>query len=391
MALDFVKQIFHWFSGGSVQYHDLQHCMMGDRFWIMATVLLDLAVAAGYIMIAYHWWQNQKRLPTGLAKSALANMRNIFVFCGICGYLFIPIKMFWPAWRLYDFFLVILVFFTWRYAMGTRQLKVIYSELGRSSQLAEDLRKSQEESRKKGFFLNAVSHDLRTPLNALSLQAGLMELQLQSGGDLEAVRRAADEIQSNARAAAELLDQLLEYARVNEAPDGNTMASVRLAELVAKCAAGFQSHAAAKGIYLRVECPEVAVETDGAKLDRIVRNLLSNAIKFTQQGGITITVEATRVHAEIRITDTGIGIAPEHQEHLFHDFYQVSNAERDRQKGFGLGLAIARQLARQLGGEITCQSSAGKGSCFCVELPLAGGSGGAAVRKALEPAAVLVQ
>jgi signal transduction histidine kinase len=344
--------------------------MQNDQFWITLTVTLDLLVAAGYIMIAYHWWTNQKRLPTGLAKSALSNMRNIFLFCGICGYIFIPIKMVWPAWRLYDIFLAALVFFTWRYALSTRQFKVIYSELGRSKQLEEDLHKSKQESRQKGFFLNAVSHDLRTPLNALTLQASLMDLELNNGCDKESLRRAADDIQANARAAADLLDQLLEYARLNEAPERNTIAAVRLHPLLTKCIASFRSTADAKGLYLRVECAEeLVLHTDVVKLDRILRNLLSNALKFTHQGGITIVVEATRQHAEIRITDTGIGIAPEHQEHLFHDFYQVSNHERDRQKGFGLGLAIARHLARQLGGDLSCHSSAGQGSSFCIELP----------------------
>ncbi len=368
--MDYIQNLLRWFSGGSTPYHTLQHCMQNDNLWITATVLLDLLVAAGYVMIAYHWWTNQKRLPPGPAKSALANMRNIFLFCGICGYIFIPIKMVWPAWRLYDFFLAILVFFTWRYALSTRQFKVIYSELGRSKQLEADLHKSQKESRQKGFFLNAVSHDLRTPLNALTLQAGLMELELNGGGDKESLRRVAEDIQVNARAAAELLDQLLEYARLNEAPERNHIVEVRLHSLIAKCVGTFRTTADAKGLHLRIECPEdLTLRTDQIKIDRILRNLLSNALKFTQQGGITIVAEATRHHAEIRVTDTGIGIAPEHQENLFHDFYQVSNHERDRQKGFGLGLAIARQLARQLGGDLTCQSTAGQGSSFCLELP----------------------
>src|SRR3954469_2190319 len=102
--------------------------MKGDVLWISITIALDLAVAAGYGLIALHWSKNARSLPAIPAKSALANMRHIFAFCGICGYVFIPIKMFWPAWRLYDMFLVVLVYFTWKYAWNARDLKVIYSE-----------------------------------------------------------------------------------------------------------------------------------------------------------------------------------------------------------------------------------------------------------------------
>ena len=107
--------------------------------------MLDLAVAAGYGLIAIHWWRNEKLLDNPPAKRALGRMRNIFFFCGICGYIFIPVKMFWPAWRLYDLFLVVLVYFTWRYAWGAKELKVVYSELVRTDQLAADLKHSREE------------------------------------------------------------------------------------------------------------------------------------------------------------------------------------------------------------------------------------------------------
>jgi len=369
-----------WFSGGANQYHTLLHCMNGDTFWIATTVSLDLLVAVGYVIIAFHWWQNQKILPPGSAKKALAGMRNIFVFCGICGYLFIPVKVFWPAWRLYDIFLVLLVYSTWRYALESRQMRVIYSELGKSSKLAEDLRQSREESRKKGFFLNAVSHDLRTPLNALSLQAGLLEMQI-THGSADGVREIAGEIKANARVAGELLDLLLEYARINESSEKNALREVSLNELLTDSAGTFHSAATEKGLTLDVHVPaELSVRTDPLKLDRILRNLVANAIKFTPAGGITIRAhEAPGDRVIIEVVDTGIGIAPEHHARLFDDFFQVANIERDRRKGFGLGLAIARQLARQLGGDIACQSIEGRGSIFSLELPIAPAAGDAAL------------
>jgi hypothetical protein len=113
---------FDWFTGGAQHpYHALYHCMAKDTLWVALTVALDLTVAAGYGVIAYHWWNNARTLPPSPARRALNTMRNIFVFCCICGYVFIPVKMIWPAWRLYDMFLVVLAFYTWRYAWGARK------------------------------------------------------------------------------------------------------------------------------------------------------------------------------------------------------------------------------------------------------------------------------
>src|SRR5262245_5423746 len=125
IAGNFMQAFLDWFTGGAERpYMRLAGCMRHDVLWIGITLALDLAVASGYVLIAMHWWRNQKHLPDVPAKRALAHMRNIFLFCGICGYLFIPIKMFWPAWRLYDIFMGFLVYFTWRYALRARELKV---------------------------------------------------------------------------------------------------------------------------------------------------------------------------------------------------------------------------------------------------------------------------
>ena len=119
-----LQSVYEWLAGNG-RYHTLVHCMGRDSFWIIVTVLLDLTVAAGYGVIALHWWRNQRHLPESAAKRALGTMRNIFLFCGICGYVFIPVKMVWPAWRLYDLFMLALAYYTWRYAWGAKDLKVV--------------------------------------------------------------------------------------------------------------------------------------------------------------------------------------------------------------------------------------------------------------------------
>ncbi len=360
---------FQWFAGGTHPYHTLYHCMGNDTLWVTLTVVFDLTVAAGYTVIAYHWWQNQRNSPNTPAKAALRNMRNIFIFCAFCGYVFIPVKMFWPAWRLYDMFMAFLVYYTWRYALGAMNLKVIYNELGQSQKLKEDLEKSQEESRQKSFFLNAISHDLRTPLNGLLLQAQVARLSVDSQ-DEPGLRQAVKEMEAGARATADLLDALLQCARLDWIGDPVQKTTFDLDEVLAMVIAGSQAQASQKGLNLRLECPlHLRILTDKVKLERIVANLVANAVKFTDTGSVRVAVQTAASGLEIHVVDTGQGMSPQQQEHAFDEFYQVQNRERDRSKGFGLGLAIARRMARQLGGDIELESALGSGSRFSVLLP----------------------
>jgi signal transduction histidine kinase len=368
--MESLRQLMQWFTGGArTPYMTLEHCMSHDYLWIWITVVLDLSVAAGYVVIAMHWYRNQRLLPDVPAKRALSNMRNIFLFCGICGYIFIPIKMVWPAWRLYDLFLAVLVYYTWRYAWNSRELKVVYSELGRTTQLADDVEKYREESRRKSAFLNAISHDLRTPLNALTLQMELAELT-NASGDQDETARVLAEIRSTVRSTTGMLDALLDFARIEQGIDGATITTFSLDGLLQEIASRYKASAESKQLFLRVQtAPPVTLHTDRLKLERIVTNLLDNALKFTNNGGVRIEYESAHGGAELHVIDTGPGIEEQHQQRLFDDFYQVHNRERNRVKGFGMGLAIARRLARQLGGDVSLVSAAGGGSRFSLVLP----------------------
>jgi signal transduction histidine kinase len=361
--------ILHWFTGGDNQYMRLYSCMRQDTFWVALTITLDFSIAIGYAIIAWHWWRNQRNLPDIPAKRVLATIRNIFIFCGLCGYLFIPIKMVWPAWRLYDVALLFLSYSTWRYVLFATTLKVVYTELGRTSALAAELERSQAESHRKSQFLNALSHDLRTPLNGLSLQASLAEMAVKQG-DEAALLQSLSEIRASTRATATLLNSLLESARA-----GGTDASVVpthfcLDELMNEVGRRLEPSASAKALSLRIGSAGGAkVFMDRTRLDRILTNLLSNAIKFTEAGSIRVEVDLSGSAMELHVIDTGIGIPTERQQYLFDEFYQIHNHERDPSKGFGLGLSIARRLARQAGGDITVDSAVGRGSRFSVLLP----------------------
>src|SRR5262249_45048530 len=154
-----------------------------------------------------------------------------------------------------------------------------------------------------------------------------------------------------------LLDRLLEAARLGIVDEPNVPATFALRKLLDKIVSHFGVEAQAKNLVLRLHCPsELTLTTDFVKLDRVITNLVGNAVKFTSTGSVTLEVEHGRTGVEIHVIDTGPGIADEHKEHLFDEFFQIQNHERDRKKGFGLGLAIARRLARQLGGDVAVES-----------------------------------
>jgi len=365
---DSASNFFYWFSGGEQQYHTLFHCLNNDTFWIASTVVLDIVVAIGYLIIARHWYAHERQLAPTPARLALHRMRNIFFFCGICGYIFIPIKMFYPAWRLYDIVMLFLAYSTWRYAIGSRQLKVIYNELGQSEKLKLELAQSRSETKKKTFFLNAISHDLRTPLNGLMLQTDLAVMSAEAG-DTVAAAQALEEVRTSARAAAEMLNTLLEYARLDGTDEPVQRTNTDLSRLIREVLSQFHAAADEKKITLSYSGPsELRVKIDGTKLERLLSNLVSNAVKFTSQGGVRVEANRRGTDLEIHVIDSGVGIAAEHRDRLFEEFYQVSNHERDKRKGFGLGLSIARQLAEQLGGRISVESTVGRGSRFSVAL-----------------------
>jgi signal transduction histidine kinase/DNA-binding NarL/FixJ family response regulator len=220
----------------------------------------------------------------------------------------------------------------------------------------------------KTRYLVAVSHEIRSPLNAIYGYAQLLERE-----DAIPPAEAAGVIRRSAEHLTNLVEGLLDISRIESGVLKFRQDIVRLPGLLDHVVDMFRMQAAAKGLSLdyTVEGRLPAfVRTDEKRLRQILINLLSNAIKYTQRGGATLSVRYRSQIAFIEVRDTGIGIAPEDQERIFEPFERGSSPETALEPGIGLGLAITRVLARILGGEVTVSSVAGQGSSFQLQLML---------------------
>ena len=249
-------------------------------------------------------------------------------------------------------------------------------ELGRRAGSALDnarlFREAQQASRMKDEFLSTLSHELRTPLTAI---LGWTHLLSVTEPTLEKVRRGVQVIERNARAQAQLVDDLLDVSRIVSGKMRLQVAEVDPIVVVQAALETVRPSAEARQVrLLPVLDPQAGpILGDADRLQQAVWNLLSNAIKFTPRDG-RVQVRLARVdsHIEIAVTDTGVGIAPAFLPRVFERFLQADASVSREYGGLGLGLSIARQLAELHGGTIEAHSEGlGKGATFTIKLPLA--------------------
>jgi CheY-like chemotaxis protein/nitrogen-specific signal transduction histidine kinase len=232
------------------------------------------------------------------------------------------------------------------------------------------LRASEQAQAERLRFFSAANHDLRQPVMAIGLQAEVLRQQLNNGADVPLVQHTVASLARAQQALEGLTNQLLEIGRIEAAADPLQPVAVSLAPLLRELARQF-GHGR-----VRLRCPADAVAwADAVSLRRVLANLVDNAVKFTPRGRVLLAVRARRRDTgrawRVEVRDSGIGIAADAQERVFGDFEQVGNAERNLQRGHGLGLAIVRRLAGQLGIEVSLRSAPGRGSVFGFELPAA--------------------
>jgi CheY-like chemotaxis protein/two-component sensor histidine kinase len=172
------------------------------------------------------------------------------------------------------------------------------------------------------------------------------------------------------QALASQFDALLDISRLDAGVVKVNTNNFRLNGLIERANNEFKPIAEGKGLTLNIDCPDdVTVCTDEALLERIVVNLLSNAVKYTESGNVSATVRVADGHCTIDIVDTGKGIPEEEQSHVFDEFYQVGNPQRDRREGFGLGLSIVQRLVELLDLDLNMTSDVGVGTRFLLTLP----------------------
>jgi signal transduction histidine kinase len=222
----------------------------------------------------------------------------------------------------------------------------------------------------KANFLATMSHELRTPLTAI---IGYDELLAEgvTGEVNDAQRQQLTRIEVNARQLLALIEEILLYARVEAGRESVHLEEVRAKELVDDAIIAVAPTAQAQHLTLTSEAiaPTLTITTDSRKLRQMLINLIENAVKFTEQGSVTVRAFARGTDVVFEVQDTGIGIAPEHLEHVFDAFWQVEQTKKRKAGGSGLGLSTTRRLAKLLGGEVTVESQLHVGSTFRIVLP----------------------
>ncbi|HEY5061102.1 MAG TPA: PAS domain-containing sensor histidine kinase, partial [Gemmatimonadaceae bacterium] len=234
--------------------------------------------------------------------------------------------------------------------------------------------RAEEANRAKMEFLAAMSHELRTPLNAIGGYAQLLELGIH-GSVSDEQREPLMRIRRSQQHLLGIINDILNFSRIDAGQITYDLSTVPVREVLESVGQMIAPLADAKGLTFTITgCPADAVAwADRAKMEQVLLNLLSNAVKFTPHGGrVMLSCERTDAAAvAVTVRDTGTGIPAAQLERIFEPFVQVGRSLTETREGAGLGLAISRDLARAMDGELGVVSSAGEGSAFTLVLPAA--------------------
>lgn len=271
-------------------------------------------------------------------------------------------------------------------AQQKRELEKTNRDIERTrDELQEQSRQLALTSKYKSDFLATMSHELRTPLNSLLILARLLAENRDQNLTAKQIQ-FAQTIASSGADLLELINQILDLARIESGKVEIQVEQVDVAELAQAMEQQFRALAESKKLGFEVHCdPSLpkTISTDGRHLGQVIRNLLANAFKFTSDGSVQLDIRpvkegwkkrspsldrAAEVIA-ITVTDTGIGIAREKQDIIFESFQQADAGTSRRYGGTGLGLSISREIANMLGGVLQLDSELGKGSSFTLFLP----------------------
>lgn len=254
---------------------------------------------------------------------------------------------------------------------------------------------AEHASQAKGEFLATMSHEIRTPMSAI---VGMANLLSKSPLSTEQ-REYADSLRASANALHELIDDILDLAKIEAGKYGIAAREFNPSAIVQGVALMFTPTASAKNIelvsYVEPDLPRKVIG-DGNRLRQVLLNLISNAVKFTERGEVFIRVFAVErstesVRLRVEVLDTGIGIPDEDLARIFEPFYQSDHTDTRRHGGTGLGTTISRELVLLMGGQIGVMPRPRGGSCFWFELPLACPTGAPSPRRPLHGEVLLLE
>ena len=265
----------------------------------------------------------------------------------------------------------------YRFSLGRERKLFLQSR--RKNHMAE-LRRMKEQAeaanRAKTAFLANMSHEIRTPMNGVIGALSMLNEQNLPERDRLFVKSARD----SARHLLHLLDEILDFAKLNAQKVKLTPAPFDPRDTVVAACEAFRATAVQKGIGLRGDTRGLPADilqfvADESKLRQVLLNLVSNAVKFTQQGEVTVCLGVEQRSSQvatlvIQVSDTGMGIPETAMEQLYQPFFQVESGSNRSHGGTGLGLAICKQIIEQMGGSITVRSTQGAGTTFCIRLDL---------------------
>nr|MCK4929770.1 HAMP domain-containing histidine kinase [Nanoarchaeota archaeon] len=237
--------------------------------------------------------------------------------------------------------------------------------------LREAHKNLKELDKAKIDFMNIVSHELKTPLTAVSAHLDVLDglrgnLTKQELSSLGAIKRNNNQLKM-------LIDNILEIARMESKRFELNKKKINLEKCIGNVTKELKILSDKKGIKLTTKIGRLPkIEADENRVKEILTNLISNAIKFTEKGSVIVEAKKQNNYVLVDVIDTGIGIPKDKMKNLFKKFYQVDSSLGRRYGGTGLGLSITKQLAKAHGGEMNVKSVPGKGSIFSFTLPIGG-------------------